>query len=90
MNLEPRFEPANLILFNELEEIMAILFFTKGTFLIGYELNNENYFPVGYNNSIPVKVEGEGQEWKDEMKAKYQNLKFNSGQSIGAFEVTFH
>ena len=37
--LEPRLEPKNVILFNELEEVNEVLFFITGTHEIGYELN---------------------------------------------------
>lgn len=52
-DLEPILEPANQIIFYELEEIMSIKFYTKGVFFIGYELNNEQFFPIGFNNSLP-------------------------------------
>jgi len=38
-SLEPRQEERDTILFNELEDIDEVLFFTKGVHEIGYELN---------------------------------------------------
>ena len=52
--LEPIHTCSNTILFNELEEVDEVLFFTKGIHDIGYELNTEKIFVLRYENSNPL------------------------------------
>ena len=49
--LEPRQEEPDVILFKELDEVNEVLFFYDGTYQIGYELNNDYYFPLQFKNS---------------------------------------
>lgn len=39
--LEPRFEPRHTIIYDELEDVDDMMFVTKGTVLIGYEINKQ-------------------------------------------------
>lgn len=50
-SLEPRQEEAGEVLFKELEAVDEVLFFTKGTYEIGYEFNGEDHFKIRYKNS---------------------------------------
>ena len=52
--LEPRLEPKNVILFNELEEVNEVLFFITGTHEIGYELNGIQKYVLKFKNTIPI------------------------------------
>ena len=37
--LEPRKEPRRTVIYNELDEVNEVLFFSNGTYQIGFELN---------------------------------------------------
>lgn len=50
-NLEPRQEQADVVLFDELDEVNEIIFFQEGIFKIGYQLNNKSYYPLKFKNS---------------------------------------
>jgi len=41
LNLNPRYEPAGSVLFEELEEVNEMIFISKGQVDVGYSLNNE-------------------------------------------------
>lgn len=47
-----------MILFKELDEVNEVLFFNDGTYKIGYELNNVNYFPLKFQNSQVLGAHG--------------------------------
>ena len=44
--LEPRFEEKGTILYNELEEMNEVIFFSKGKVDIGYEFNYKKKFVI--------------------------------------------
>ena len=44
--LEPRFEPKNTILLDEMEEVQEILFINKGKVAIGYNINKVKKYSV--------------------------------------------
>lgn len=52
--LEPRFENAGSILFEELDEINEIFFVSKGQVDIGYELNKTKKFVIRYTDKTVV------------------------------------
>ena len=56
--LEPRREPANLVLFNELEEVNEVIFFIKGDYDVGFEINRESYFVIRYKNQQQANIIG--------------------------------
>jgi len=53
-SLEPRKEDKNTIIFNELEDINEIIFFCKGAYDIGYQLNTQHKYVLRYENSNPI------------------------------------
>ena len=53
-NLEPRFEPAGSILFEELDEINEIFYVSKGQVDIGYELNKAKKFVIRYTDKTVI------------------------------------
>lgn len=48
--LEPKYEHADKIIFEELEEVTFVLLFLDGKFDIGYELNGVQHFVLRYTN----------------------------------------
>lgn len=57
-SLEPRIEEKNVILFNELEEMNEVLFFTNGVHEIGYELNGVKKYVLKFKNTTPIGAYG--------------------------------
>jgi hypothetical protein len=53
-NLEPRREKAQTVLIEENEEWAEVLFFTKGSYCVGYELNRENHYVLLYRNATQI------------------------------------
>jgi CRP-like cAMP-binding protein len=53
-NLQPRFELAGAIIFEELEEISEVIFIQKGNMDIGYELNKRKRFVLRFHNHSMV------------------------------------
>ena len=49
--MEPRHEPPETIIFNELDQISEIIFFENGTFDVGFEVNGEQFYILRYRNS---------------------------------------
>ena len=45
-SLEPRTEEKNVILMSENDEVNEVLFFDKGNYVVGFELNKQNYFMI--------------------------------------------
>lgn len=56
--LEPRKEERGVILFNELEEMNEVLFFTRGSYEIGYNFNGQSHFKIKYKNSNVIGAYG--------------------------------
>lgn len=52
--LEPRQEPKNTILVDELEEHMEIIFVSKGTIVLGYEINKQKRYCIKYKDKCVV------------------------------------
>ena len=50
--MEPRKEPADTILYQDLAEVSEVNFFTKGMVKIGFEINNKQQFPLKFKNII--------------------------------------
>lgn len=48
LNLEPRNEEPLTKIYSELDEINEVIFFNKGTYEIGFQLNNKEYYPLKY------------------------------------------
>ena len=46
--LEPRKEAKNTILLNENDEVNEVLFFVKGVFVVGFELNKRSYYLIKF------------------------------------------
>jgi hypothetical protein len=53
-NLEPRYEEAGTIIFEELQSIDDILFISRGTLDVGFEINRKKTFVMRYTNKIVV------------------------------------
>jgi hypothetical protein len=49
-HLEPRFEPKNSILIDELDEVNEVLFFPQGRYEIGFEINGVKKFMLEYRH----------------------------------------
>jgi hypothetical protein len=52
--LEPRYELAHVILFNELDEVDEVCFFNYGQIDVGFEINRKQYFELRLRNSVIV------------------------------------
>ena len=50
-SLEPRCEPKNKIMINELDEPNEVLFFNNGTYEIGYEINRVKKYVLRFKDS---------------------------------------
>ena len=50
IKLEPRYEPENTILVDELDEMTEIIFVYEGTINVGYEINKQKKFCLKYTN----------------------------------------
>ena len=50
--LEPRKEFANIIIYNELDEVNEVIFFNKGDYDVGFEINRERYYVIRFKNSF--------------------------------------
>lgn len=48
--LEPRKEEKNVIMSNELDEVNEVVFFTKGEYDVGFEINRERNYVIRYKN----------------------------------------
>ena len=48
--LEPRKEERNVIMYNELDEVNEVIFFTKGDYDVGFEINRERNYVIRYKN----------------------------------------
>ena len=46
--LEPRREEKNTILLAENDEVNEVLFFVKGIFVVGFELNKKSYYLIKF------------------------------------------
>lgn len=57
-NLEPRRDDADVILFDEMEEVNEVLFFLKGSHDIGYEFNSEKKYVLRFANANPIGAYG--------------------------------
>ena len=42
---------ANTVIYNELDEITEVIFFTDGQFDLGFEVNGKRFFVLRYQNS---------------------------------------
>ena len=51
LNLEPYSQPANAQIYNELEEIHQVTFFTNGVFEVGFEINSQSHYVLRFKNS---------------------------------------
>jgi hypothetical protein len=49
MSLEPRTEGKDTILAEENKEWSEVMFFSTGTFFVGYELNRKNCFVLDFH-----------------------------------------
>jgi hypothetical protein len=45
-------------LYNELDEVNEVIFFNKGDFDVGFEINRERYFVVRYQNNQNANIIG--------------------------------
>ena len=52
--LEPRYEPAGTIIFQELEEVNEILFIDRGVVDVGYEINKERKFCIRHSHHVVI------------------------------------
>jgi hypothetical protein len=52
--LEPRYEVANTILIDELEEVNEVIFFKSGSFKMGYEVNGKKFFALRFENRLVI------------------------------------
>ena len=50
-HLEPRFEEAGIILFDELEEVHEVILIMNGKFDLGFEINGKKIYVIRYTNS---------------------------------------
>ena len=79
--LEPKFEEAHTLLFIEGEDVDEVIMFTKGSFKVGFNINDKQYFHLKYHNSA------DPQELRMDKQTK--KVPLNAGQSIGYYEVSF-
>ena len=56
--LEPRFEKRRTILVDELDELNEIIFVSKGSVVIGYEINKQKRYCIKYKNNCIVGAYG--------------------------------
>jgi hypothetical protein len=49
-HLEPIEIQANELIFEELEEVNQAYFFLKGTFKVGFKINDQTYYPLIFQN----------------------------------------
>ena len=58
--MEPTFVAPNSVIYNELDEITAVIFYNDGKFDLGYEINGKCFFVLRYvNSSTAEKSRGE-------------------------------
>lgn len=57
-NLEPRREEKNVTLIRELDEFNEVLFFNKGVYEVGFEINHKQFFVLRYKNSNVIGAHG--------------------------------
>ena len=52
--LEPRIQPGNTIIFNELDEVNEVIFFMSGAIDIGFEINRTQNYVLRIDNNILI------------------------------------
>ena len=52
--LEPRFEQKHTIIVGELEEFNELIFVSRGTVVIGYEINKKKIYCIKYSNKCVI------------------------------------
>ena len=52
ISLEPRYEPAGVVLLDELEEPSEVIFFRDGNFKVGFEINGKRFYVYKFKNAI--------------------------------------
>lgn len=55
-NLEPRQEERHVLILEELDEVNEVIFFDKGTYEVGFEINKKRYFVIRYKNDKNLKA----------------------------------
>lgn len=55
-NLNPRFELAETILFEELDEVNELIFISKGTVDVGYTINGSTHYALRFVDKVMVAV----------------------------------
>ena len=79
--MEPKHEPPETIIFNELDQISEIIFFENGTFDVGFEVNGEQFFILRYKNSSSEDT------YCTERNLEYISISY--GEPIGQYGATF-
>ena len=58
VRLEPRYEEGDTILLNELDEINEVIYFIKGCYLVGYEINTEIKYIIEFERGMAIGAYG--------------------------------
>ena len=81
--LEPRKENKNVTIYNELDEVNEVIFFNKGDYDVGFEINRERYFVVRYQNNESANIIGAyGVTFNIRSKFIYRTASFCEGCSV--------
>ena len=57
-SLEPRREAANVVIYDELDEVNEVIFINQGTYEIGFEMNRIQNFVLRYKDSNVIGAYG--------------------------------
>lgn len=57
-SLEPRREAANVVIYNELDEVNEVIFINQGTYEIGFEMNRIQTFVLRFKDSNVIGAYG--------------------------------
>ena len=78
--LEPRFEKSKTVIIDELDEFNEIIFISKGTMLVGYEINKQKRYCIKYKNNCVIG--GYGVTYNQRASFIYTSLTDVSGYSV--------